>query len=94
MRLRFIYIFLTLGLNLFNTVSLSSVNKIDNTISNNFNKKGDNSKLSPSATNYKPSAHPVAEMVASSQPYVLHHSLSINQSYADGQTILLNLSRS
>lgn len=63
------------------------MNKIDNTIFDNFNKKGDNLKLSPSATNYKPNAHAEANLAASSQPYVLHHSLSINQSDANGQTI-------
>ena len=40
-------------------------------------KKGDNLKLSPIlVTNYKPSAHAVAKMVASNQPYVLHHNLN------------------
>ena len=43
-------------------------------------KISDNLKLPPIlTTTYKPSAHAVASMVASSQPYVLHHSSIISQ---------------
>ena len=52
------------------------------------NKIGDNLELSPNATTYKPSTHAEVNSVASSQPYVLHHSSNINQLDENGQAIL------